>query len=119
MLLVLISLATAITGILAAWLTIAFEFPFRRVLAVALVLPLAMPTLTAVWILVFVMAMQEVSASILLYSNRSITISVTVYTLWDQGNLGGLAALSVLHLAVMFLLVGVVLRRRQGGFVPA
>ncbi len=82
-------------------------------------LPLTMPTLSAVWILVFVMAMQEVSASILLYSNRSITISVTVYTLWDQGNLGGLAALSVLHLAVMFLLVGVVLRRRQGGFMPA
>jgi iron(III) transport system permease protein len=49
MLLVLISLATAVTGILAAWLTIAFEFPFRRVLAVALVLPLAMPTYLAAY----------------------------------------------------------------------
>lgn len=48
-LLVLISLATATTGILAAWLTIAFDFPFRRVLAVALVLPLAMPTYLAAY----------------------------------------------------------------------
>lgn len=48
-LLVLISLATAVTGILAAWLTIAFDFPFRRILAVALVLPLAMPTYLAAY----------------------------------------------------------------------
>lgn len=48
-LLVLISVATALTGILAAWLTIAFEFPFRRILSVALVLPLAMPTYLAAY----------------------------------------------------------------------
>jgi iron(III) transport system permease protein len=48
-LLVLISLATAVTGILAAWLTIAFDFPFRRILTVALVLPLAMPTYLAAY----------------------------------------------------------------------
>lgn len=48
-LLVLISLATAVTGIVAAWLTIAFEFPFRRLLTVALVLPLAMPTYLAAY----------------------------------------------------------------------
>ncbi len=80
--------------------------------------PLILPTLGAAWILVFVMAMQEVSASILLYSNRSVVISVTIYALWEQGNLGGLAALSVMHLAVMFVLVGLVLRRRDG-FAPA
>ena len=49
MLLVFISLATAVTGILAAWLTIAFDFPFRRLLTVALVLPLAMPTYLAAY----------------------------------------------------------------------
>ncbi len=48
-LLVLISIATALTGILAAWLTTAFEFPFRRALTVALVLPLAMPTYLAAY----------------------------------------------------------------------
>ncbi|MCB1445983.1 MAG: iron ABC transporter permease [Rhizobiaceae bacterium] len=49
MLLVMIGIATAVTGILAAWLTIAFEFPFRRQLTVALVLPLAMPTYLAAY----------------------------------------------------------------------
>ena len=49
MLLVLISLATAVTGIVSAWLTIAFEFPLRRLLTVALVLPLAMPTYLAAY----------------------------------------------------------------------
>jgi iron(III) transport system permease protein len=49
LLLVFISLATALTGIVAAWLTVAFEFPFRRLLSVALVLPLAMPTYLAAY----------------------------------------------------------------------
>lgn len=48
-LLVLISVATAITGIVAAWLTVSFEFPLRRLLTVALVLPLAMPTYLAAY----------------------------------------------------------------------
>ena len=48
-LLVLISIATAVTGIVAAWLTVSFEFPLRRLLTVALVLPLAMPTYLAAY----------------------------------------------------------------------
>jgi iron(III) transport system permease protein len=48
-LLVLISMATAVTGIVSAWLTVAFDFPLRRVLTVALVLPLAMPTYLAAY----------------------------------------------------------------------
>lgn len=48
-LLVLISIATAVTGIAAAWLTVSFEFPLRRLLTVALVLPLAMPTYLAAY----------------------------------------------------------------------
>lgn len=48
-LLVLISVATAVTGIVSAWLTVAFDFPLRRILTVALVLPLAMPTYLAAY----------------------------------------------------------------------
>jgi iron(III) transport system permease protein len=48
-LLLLISLATGITGVLTAWLTATFDFPFRRLLTVALVLPLAMPTYLAAY----------------------------------------------------------------------
>src|SRR5690606_12676298 len=48
-LLVLIGIATTVTGIAAAWLTVSFEFPLRRLLTVALVLPLAMPTYLAAY----------------------------------------------------------------------
>jgi iron(III) transport system permease protein len=48
-LLLLISVATAVTGIVTAWLTVTFDFPFRRFLTVALVLPLAMPTYLAAY----------------------------------------------------------------------
>jgi iron(III) transport system permease protein len=48
-LLLFIGAATAVTGVLTAWLTVAFEFPFRRALTVALVLPLAMPTYLAAY----------------------------------------------------------------------
>lgn len=48
-LLALISLATAVTGILTAWLTVTFDFPLRKLLSVALVLPLAMPTYLAAY----------------------------------------------------------------------
>ena len=43
-------------------------------------LPLVQPAMLAAWVLLFVMAMQEVSSSILLYSSRSIVLSVRCST---------------------------------------
>ncbi len=40
---------TLVTGVITAWLSAACDFPFRRVLTVALVLPLAMPTYLAAY----------------------------------------------------------------------
>lgn len=48
-LLALVSVSTLVTGVATAWLTSACEFPFRRFLTVALVLPLAMPTYLAAY----------------------------------------------------------------------
>lgn len=76
-------------------------------------LPLVAPTLGAGWLLVFIMATQEVSASMLLYSNRSVVVPVTMFLLWEQGNIGALAALSVLQLAFMALAVGFLLGRSR------
>lgn len=42
-----VAILTAFFGTGAAWLVTAFDFPLRRVLAIALVLPLAMPTYIA------------------------------------------------------------------------
>lgn len=48
-LLVSTSFLTLITGVLTAWLSAACDFPFRRILTIALVLPLAMPTYLAAY----------------------------------------------------------------------
>jgi iron(III) transport system permease protein len=77
------------------------------------VFPLTRPTLVATWTLLFVLAMQEVSASILLYTSRSTVLSVAVFDLWEAGNVNALAALSVMQLAVTFLALALVLRARQ------
>ena len=48
-LLAMVSAGTASIGVTCAWLVVAFDFPFRRLLAWALVLPLAVPTYLAAY----------------------------------------------------------------------
>lgn len=77
------------------------------------VFPLTRPTLAAAWTLLFILAIQEVSASILLYTSRTTVMSVAVFDLWEAGNVNALAALSVMQLAVTFVALTLVLRMRQ------
>jgi iron(III) transport system permease protein len=76
-------------------------------------LPLLRPTIISAWALLFVMAMQEVSSSILLYSSRSVVLSVAVFDLWENGNPSDVAALGFVQLAVGFVVVGLLLRARR------
>ena len=76
-------------------------------------LPLVQPAMLAAWVLLFVMSMQEVSSSILLYSSHSIVLSVAVFDLWENGNPGDVAALGFLQLIASSVIVGVVLGMRQ------
>ncbi len=76
-------------------------------------LPLVQPTVFSAWALLFIMAMQEVSASILLYTSHSIVLSVAVFDLWENGNPSDVAALGFVQLAVSFVIAGLVLRARQ------
>ncbi len=76
-------------------------------------LPLVQPAMLAAWVLLFVMSMQEVSSSILLYSSHSIVLSVAVFDLWENGNPGDIAALGFLQLITSAVVVGVVLGMRQ------
>jgi iron(III) transport system permease protein len=78
-----------------------------------IVWPLTRPTLVATATLVFVLAMQEVSASILLYTSRSTVLSVASFDLWEAGNVNALAALGVLQLAITFLALVAGLRSRH------
>ncbi|MGH7079172.1 MAG: ABC transporter permease, partial [Acetobacteraceae bacterium] len=76
-------------------------------------LPLAGPALYATWLLLFVMAMQEVSSAILLYSSRSIVLPVAIFDLWQNGNPSDVAALGFIQLAVSFLIGALALSARQ------
>ena len=49
LLMVMVGLVTASAGIVSAWLVMAYDFPFRRILAWALILPLAIPTYLAAY----------------------------------------------------------------------
>jgi iron(III) transport system permease protein len=82
---------------------------FARVVA-----PLAAPTLMAAWTLIFVLALQEVNSSILLYTSRTVVLSVAVFDLWEAGNLSALAALSVIQLVITFLILALVRRLVPG-----
>jgi iron(III) transport system permease protein len=79
----------------ASWLT-----TFRRV-----VLPLLKPGLVGGWIYVVIMAMRELSSSILLYSPNSEVISITIWELWGNGQYVELSALGVMLIILLLVLV--------------
>jgi iron(III) transport system permease protein len=64
-------------------------------------LPLIRPGLFAGWLLIFVPAIQELSASILLFSSSSITLAVAVYNLYETGYIEPVAALAIINVAII------------------
>jgi iron(III) transport system permease protein len=64
-------------------------------------LPLIRPGLFAGWLLVFVPVIQELSASILLFSSRSITLAVAVYNLYETGYIEPVAALAMINMLII------------------
>jgi iron(III) transport system permease protein len=77
-------------------------------------LPLARPGLFAGWLLVFVPALQELSASILLFSSGSITLAVAVYNLYETGALEPVAALAVVTMLIITAAIAVATRLGRG-----
>jgi iron(III) transport system permease protein len=75
--------------------------------------PLTRPTLVATWTLLFILSMQEISSSILLYTSRTTVLSVAVFDLWEAGNVNALAALSVIQLAITFVALAIFFRARH------
>jgi iron(III) transport system permease protein len=68
-------------------------------------LPLIKPTLIAVFFFVMLMSIKELSASILLYSDRSQVLSVLTWHYMDAGNYQFAAAVGVVQTLLMLLLV--------------
>ncbi|MFK8253426.1 ABC transporter permease [Ancylobacter terrae] len=76
-------------------------------------LPLIKPGLFAGWLLVFVPVIQELSASILLFSSTSITLAVAVYNLYETGYTEPVAALAMVNMVIIALAIGIA--RHFGG----
>jgi iron(III) transport system permease protein len=76
-------------------------------------LPLIRPGLFAGWLLIFVPAIQELSASILLFSSSSITLAVAVYNLYETGYTEPVAALAIVN--VLIIGAAIWLANRFGG----
>ncbi len=77
-------------------------------------LPLTRPGLLAGWLLVFVPAIQELSASILLFSSESITLAVAVYNLYETGYLEPVAALAILSMGIITAAAALAARLGRG-----
>jgi iron(III) transport system permease protein len=75
----------------ASWLTTMRE----------VTLPLIRPGLFAGWLLVFVPVIQELSASILLFSSSSITLAVAIYNLYETGYIEPVAALAMINMMIV------------------
>ncbi len=69
---------------------------FRRI-----VLPLLAPTLINAWLLVFLLAVQAVSLPLLLVGPGSEVMAVTLFELWQNGQVTELASMGVLWMLLM------------------
>ena len=65
--------------------------------------PLIRPGLFAGWLLVFVPVVQELSASILLFSSKTMTLAVAVYNLYETGYTEPVAALAMINMLIISL----------------
>ncbi len=69
-------------------------------------LPLLRSGIVAGWILLFVSFLRELSASVLLYTPKQVVLSVALFDLWASGDIGYLAALSVLMIVIAVAALG-------------
>lgn len=75
-----------------------------------IILPLLMPGFVAGWIYVSIVSLRELSTSILLYSPRSIVLSILAFDMWEGGQYNYVAALGVM-MVLLLVLMAVVARR--------
>jgi iron(III) transport system permease protein len=62
----------------------------------------------ATWILIFIGSIRELSATILLFTAKTKTISVTMFDLRESNDWGPIAVLSITMLAITFVMVAAV-----------
>jgi iron(III) transport system permease protein len=66
---------------------------------------LAKSGLIAAWCFIFIGVIRELSVSILLFAPNSKVISVVIFDLKEEGQIGAIAVLGILMLAVSFVII--------------
>ena len=83
----------------------------------SIVLPLTLPAVIATWIYVFMYAVRDLSAAVLLSGPKNAIISIVILDLWNNGEVPQLAALSiVIALAVTVLGIAFMRLSQRHGF---
>ena len=67
--------------------------------------PLLQPTILATWVLIFVSTVRELSASVMLYTARSTTLSVLIWDYLDSGEYTLAMVLCVMQVALILAIV--------------
>lgn len=67
--------------------------------------PLLKPGIVSGWILLFIVFFRELAMVLLLYSTKSITLSILIYELWGDGIYPQLCALGVIQVLVISVLI--------------
>lgn len=75
-------------------------------------LPLLRPVIASAWLLVFMIVMREISASVILYGVKSVTLPILTWSYLVDGSYGLASALAIVQL----LIVGSIVLLFRGGF---
>ena len=79
-----------------------------------IVLPLVRPAFMNGLLLVFLMAIKNLTQALLLYSPRSVVLSTLIYNRWDNGRVAETAAVGVFTVAITLVLSVLARRATQG-----
>ncbi len=81
-----------------------------------IVLPLITPSFLGGWIFIFLLSAKELSMSVLLVSPQTPVVSVAIFELWENAQVGELAAFGVIWsvILVSIAVVYYVFARRYG-----
>jgi len=83
-----------------------------------IVAPLITTAVVSTWCFIFIAAIRELSAAVLLYTANTKVLSVVIYDLNENGELGAIAVLGLLMLAVTFAVVAVAYRLPRATSIP-
>lgn len=82
----------------------------------SILLPLMAPSLIYAWLWIALLSFRELTLAVLLTTRQNITLPVAVWSLWQTGQIGRGAALTLLMLALLIPIIALywVVARRRG-----